>query len=135
MSGVEWSGVEWSGVEWSGVEWSGVEWSGVEWSGVEWSGVEWSGVEHKVTKNRIATIECTRLRWYGHVIRTGDDRLSKKYFTWVPERSRSTGRPRKRWIDGLKTGPSRRNPTLEEIEHLKLYEDKSTLPQLYFTLL
>ena len=72
----------------------------------------------------IEDIERSKLRWYGHVMRMSDDRLPKKYLTWVPEGSRPTGRPRKRWIDGLKAGMSRRSRTLEEIEHVRLYDDR-----------
>ena len=56
-------------------------------------------------------------------LRMSDDRLPKKYLTWVPEGSRPTGRLRKRWIDGLTAGMSRRSRTLEEIERVRLYDD------------
>ena len=72
----------------------------------------------------IEDIERSKLRWYGHVMRMSDDGLPKKYLTWVPEGSRPTGRPRKRWIDGIKAGMSRRSRTLEEIEHVRLYDDR-----------
>ena len=42
----------------------------------------------------------SKLKWYGHVMRMGEERLPKKYLTWVPEGNRPTGRQRKRWIDG-----------------------------------
>ena len=52
-------------------------------------------------------------------------RLPKKNLTWVPKESRPVGRLGKRWIDGLKAGMSRRSITLEEIEHVRLYDDRN----------
>ena len=70
-------------------------------------------------------IERSKLRWYGHIMRMSDDRLPKRYLTWVPEGSRPTGRPRKRWTDGLNVGMSRRSRAPKEIEHLRLYDVRS----------
>ena len=39
------------------------------------------------------------------------------------EGMRSTGRPRKTWIYGLKAGMSRRSRTLGEVERARLYDD------------
>ena len=73
----------------------------------------------------IEDIERSKLRWYGHVMRMSDDRLLKKYLTWVPEGSRLTGRPKKRWTDGLKAGMRRRSRTLEKIERVRFYDDRN----------
>ena len=40
-------------------------------------------------------------RWYGHLERMPDERLTKKIHCAVVEGSRSQGRPRKKWKDGV----------------------------------
>ena len=65
-------------------------------------------------------IESSILKWCGHVMGIGDDRLPKQYANWVSEGSRPGGRPRKICMDELKT----RSRILEEMEGLKLYEDR-----------
>ena len=42
------------------------------------------------------------LRWFGHVERMERDRVAKRVYVRVCARSRSVGRPRKRWIDTVK---------------------------------
>ena len=42
------------------------------------------------------------LRWFGHVERMGNDRISKRIFVAECAGSCSMGRPRKRWTDTVK---------------------------------
>lgn len=69
-------------------------------------------------------IERTKLRWYGHVMRMDDNCKAKKYLMWKPEGKRPVGRPRKRWIDGVKTSLERRDTSLQEVENNRRYEDR-----------
>jgi hypothetical protein len=48
-------------------------------------------------------IKVRRLVWLGHVIRTENTRLPKMVFNAKPEGRRKVGRPRLRWLDGVKT--------------------------------
>ena len=42
------------------------------------------------------------LRWFGHVERMEGERLVKKIYRAEVEGNRGRGRPRRRWIDGVK---------------------------------
>ena len=42
------------------------------------------------------------LKWFGHVERMGDDRQTKKVYKSEVGGERGVGRPRFRWIDGVK---------------------------------
>ncbi len=42
-----------------------------------------------------------RLRWYGHIIRSGDDTVAKIAYNLSPPGWRPRGRPKKRWLDHL----------------------------------
>ena len=46
-------------------------------------------------------IRCSRLRWYGHVMRKGDEDWVKKYMEYRVERRRPVGRPRKTWLESV----------------------------------
>jgi hypothetical protein len=50
-------------------------------------------------KNILEVIEEKRLRWFGHVKR---NRLPRKILEWEPEGTRRRGRPKERWIDGVR---------------------------------
>jgi hypothetical protein len=50
----------------------------------------------------VTEIKRNRLRWIGHVERIEDSRSVKKIFKGKPEDRRGTGRPRKRYLDGVK---------------------------------
>ncbi|CAG9137028.1 unnamed protein product [Plutella xylostella] len=43
-----------------------------------------------------------RLSWFGHVMRRGDDYVTKKVLEMRPEGRRKRGRPRKTWLDCVK---------------------------------
>ena len=69
-------------------------------------------------------IERIQLRWYAHVVRMADNRLPKKYLLWQPSGSRLVGRPRKRWIDGIRVAIEKRGDALSTIEESQKYFDR-----------
>jgi hypothetical protein len=56
----------------------------------------------EVRKNILEVIEEKRLRWFGHVKRMPGNRLPLKILEWEPEGTRRRGRPKERWIDGVR---------------------------------
>jgi hypothetical protein len=50
----------------------------------------------------IRIIKSRRMRWAGHVARTGEKRNPFKLLVGKPEGKRPLGRPRRRWIDNVK---------------------------------
>ena len=59
--------------------------------------------EMGVQKTIIDCIEEKQLIWYGHVQRMGQDRLPKKTMRWIPREHRKKGRPKKTWIEGIRS--------------------------------
>ena len=51
----------------------------------------------RVTKSR-------RMRWAGHVARMGEERGVYRVLVRKPEGRRPLGRPRRRWVDNIRTG-------------------------------
>ena len=47
-----------------------------------------------------------------------------KYLTWRPEKKRTVGRPRKRWLDGAKEAIGKRGSSIDEVEEFRLYKDR-----------
>jgi hypothetical protein len=56
----------------------------------------------EVGKNILEVTEEKRLRWFGHVKRMSGNRLPLKILEWEPEGTRRRGRPKERWIDGVR---------------------------------
>ena len=56
----------------------------------------------------------SRLRWYGHVIRSDEKTVAKNALQFSPKGKRPRGRPKKRWLDGLKEDMKRVNVTPED---------------------
>jgi hypothetical protein len=50
----------------------------------------------------IRQIKSRRMRWAGHVARTGEGRNVYRVLVGKPEGKRPLGRPRRRWEDGIK---------------------------------
>jgi hypothetical protein len=48
-------------------------------------------------------IKSRRMRWEGHVARTGEKRNAHGILVGKPEGKRPLGRPRRRWVDNMKT--------------------------------
>ena len=55
----------------------------------------------KVDKNILQVIERT-VRWFGHVTRMGEDRISKMIFEWNAEGRRRRGKPQEKRMAGIK---------------------------------
>jgi hypothetical protein len=66
----------------------------------------------EMRKNILEVIEEKRLRWCGHVKIMPGNRLPLKVLEWEPEGTRRRGRPKERWIDGVR--PSVTNHGLRE---------------------
>jgi hypothetical protein len=56
----------------------------------------------EVGKKILEVIEEKRLRWFGHVKRMPGNKLPLKMLEWEPEGTRRRGRPKERWIDGVR---------------------------------
>jgi hypothetical protein len=56
----------------------------------------------EVGKNILEVIEGKRLQWFGHVKRMPGNRLPLKILEWEPEGTQRRGRPKERWIDGVR---------------------------------
>ena len=67
-------------------------------------------------------IESNKLRWFGHVKRMDTEKKPRKFLEWRPTGKRPTGRPRRRWIEGVEAALKRRGTSLKEIEENKIYE-------------
>ena len=57
-------------------------------------------------------------------MRMDEDKKPIKYLNWQPVVKRPVGRPRKRWIEGLKTAICIRGSSLEQVEELHSYENR-----------
>jgi hypothetical protein len=53
--------------------------------------------------NIIRMIKSRRMRWAGHVTRMGDNRNEYRMLSAKREGKRPLGRPRRRWVDNIKT--------------------------------
>jgi hypothetical protein len=47
-------------------------------------------------------VKAQRIKWFGHVMRRSDSEYLKATVEWKPTGKRPRGRPKKRWIDGIK---------------------------------
>jgi hypothetical protein len=52
--------------------------------------------------NIMRVIKSRRMRWVGHVARTGEERGAYRILVGRPEGRRPLGRPRRRWEDNIK---------------------------------
>ena len=48
-------------------------------------------------------IKCRRMRWAGHVVRVGEERGAYRVLVGKPEGKRPMGRPRRKWVDNIRT--------------------------------
>jgi len=51
--------------------------------------------------NIVRVIKSRRMRWAGHVTRTGEERGVYRFLVGKPEGRRPLGRPRRRWVDNI----------------------------------
>jgi hypothetical protein len=68
----------------------------------------------EVGKNILEVIEEKRLRWFGHVKRMPGNSLPLKILEWEPEGTRRRGRPKERWIDGVRRSMTNHGLTEED---------------------
>jgi hypothetical protein len=68
----------------------------------------------EVGKNISEVIEEKRLRLFGHVKRMPGNRLPLKILEWKPEGTRRRGRPKERWIYGVRRSMTDRGLTEED---------------------
>jgi hypothetical protein len=52
--------------------------------------------------NIVRVIKSRRMRWAGHVARTGEGKGVYRFLVGRPEGKRPLGRPRRRWEDNIK---------------------------------
>ena len=52
--------------------------------------------------NIVRVIKSRRMRWAGHVARTGEERGVYMILVGKPEGKRPLGRPRRRWVDNIR---------------------------------
>jgi hypothetical protein len=50
----------------------------------------------------IIIIKARKMRWVGHVARTGEKRNAYRFLVGKPEGRRLLGRPRRRWLDNIR---------------------------------
>ena len=53
--------------------------------------------------NIVRVIKWRRMRWAGHVARMGEERELYRVLVGKPEGRRPLGRPRRRWVDNIRT--------------------------------
>ena len=54
--------------------------------------------------NIVRVIKSRRMRWAGHVARIGEEKGVYRVLVGKPEGRRPMGRPRRRWVDNIRTG-------------------------------
>ena len=75
-------------------------------------------------KNILTIIEESQLRWYGHMRRMDDTQIPKKLFNWRPKTKRPTGRPRKRWIEGVREAITSRGRDWRQVDREQMFLDR-----------
>jgi hypothetical protein len=63
------------------------------------------GLEETIIKE----IKQNQLTWYGHVQRMAEGRLPKIALKWMAKQRRARGRPKKKWMEGIKKAMHERN--------------------------
>jgi hypothetical protein len=67
-----------------------------------------------VGKNVLEVTEEKVQRWFGHVKRMPGNRLPLNILEWEPAGTRRRGRPKERWIDGVRRGVTNHGLTEED---------------------
>jgi hypothetical protein len=68
----------------------------------------------EVGKNIFEVVTEEWLRWFGHVKRMPEKSLPLKILKWEPEGTRRRGRPKDRWIDGVRRSMTNHGLTEED---------------------
>jgi len=53
--------------------------------------------------NIVRVIKSRRMGWAGHVARMGEERVVYRVLVGKPEEKRPLGKPRRRWVDNIRT--------------------------------
>ena len=69
-----------------------------------------------------------RLRWYGHVRRTGDENWVKKCMEYRVEGRRSVGRPRKTWLESVEADMAEREIDKEDVHDRRNIMKRKSYP-------
>ena len=70
----------------------------------EWRRLHKEGLNDLYSSPNIArVIKSRRMRWAGHVARMGEERGVYMVLVVKPEGKRQLGRPRRRWVDNIRT--------------------------------
>jgi len=64
-------------------------------------------------RDLVSRCEQNVLKWYGHVMRGGEDSLAGRVIVGSVEGNRGRGRPKRRWMDGVREALERRGITGE----------------------
>ena len=56
-----------------------------------------------LSPNIVRVIKSRRMRWAGHGVRMGEERGVYRVLVGKPEGRRPLGRPRRRWVDNIRT--------------------------------
>ena len=75
-------------------------------------------------RNMHETLQERRLRWFGHVMRMGEDRIPKRVLKWKPPGKRKRGHPRRSWTSTVEADLNGLDLTWEEAEDLALQRDQ-----------
>jgi hypothetical protein len=67
-----------------------------------------------VVKELAGRVDCSVLRWFGHMERMSEERLVKKVMKSVASGRNMRGRPKVGWMDGVKVATSNRGMSVEE---------------------
>ena len=79
------------------------------------------------------SVERSRLRWYGHVMRMNEERIPRRMEGLEVVGWRPRGRPRRRWMDEVKMDVEKRGVAWEEVEKEKLWRDRQKWRGLVLT--
>jgi hypothetical protein len=71
----------------------------------------------EVGKNMLEVTEEERLLWFGHVKRIPGNRLPLKILEWETEGTRRRGRPKEKWIDGVRRSMTNHGLTEEDTRY------------------
>jgi hypothetical protein len=71
-------------------------------------------IKYKDENFALSVMYNKRLQWFGHVKRMPGNRLPRKTLEWEPEGTRRRGRPKGRWIDGVRRSMTSHGLTEED---------------------
>jgi hypothetical protein len=73
-------------------------------------------------ESEIERIQKRGLNWFGHVLRTGDERWPQQMYKWKPPGKRKRRSPKKSWLEGIITVMKNRGLTFEDAQDRQLWK-------------